>query len=87
MSGASDKSECSWSERLHLNGVQALYVHIPFCAHKCVYCDFASWATASSDPLMARYEAAIESQIQEAYALGLLEDCQSAYVGGGASRP
>lgn len=83
MSGASDKPECSWSERLHLNGVQALYVHIPFCAHKCVYCDFASWATASSDPLMARYEAAIESQIQEAYALGLLEDCQSAYVGGG----
>ena len=83
MSGASDRPECSWSERLHLNGVQALYVHIPFCAHKCVYCDFASWATASSDPLMARYEAAIESQIQEAYALGLLEDCQSAYVGGG----
>lgn len=83
MSGASDKPECSWSERLHLNGVQALYVHIPFCAHKCVYCDFASWATASSDPLMARYEAAIKSQIQEAYALGLLEDCQSAYVGGG----
>ena len=83
MLGASGRPECSWSERLHLNGVQALYVHIPFCAHKCVYCDFASWATASSDPPMARYEAAIESQIQEAYALGLLEDCQSAYVGGG----
>lgn len=22
----------------------ALYIHIPFCAHKCAYCDFASWA-------------------------------------------
>ncbi|MBQ4089848.1 MAG: radical SAM family heme chaperone HemW [Clostridia bacterium] len=22
----------------------ALYIHIPFCAQKCAYCDFASWA-------------------------------------------
>ena len=22
---------------------QAVYVHIPFCVHKCAYCDFASY--------------------------------------------
>ena len=22
----------------------AIYIHIPFCARKCAYCDFASWA-------------------------------------------
>src|SRR5688500_15158034 len=29
------------------------YVHIPFCAHKCGYCDFASWA--GIDALQSRY--------------------------------
>ena len=23
---------------------QALYLHIPFCVQKCLYCDFASYA-------------------------------------------
>ena len=30
-----------------------LYVHIPFCASKCAYCDFASWAGRQAD--MSRY--------------------------------
>ena len=75
--------DSSWSERLHMSGVRALYVHIPFCAQKCAYCDFASWQTASYDALMEHYQASIESQIQETQELGLLEDCQSAYIGGG----
>lgn len=63
--------------------VSALYLHIPFCARKCAYCDFASWATPAGDPLMAAYARALEAQVAEAAALGLLDGCETAYVGGG----
>ena len=65
------------------SGVKALYLHTPFCARKCAYCDFASWATPAGDPLMAAYVRALEAQMGEAEALGLLEGCETAYVGGG----
>ena len=65
------------------SGVKALYLHTPFCARKCAYCDFASWATPVGDPLMAAYVRALEAQMGEAEALGLLEGCETAYVGGG----
>ncbi len=61
----------------------ALYLHVPFCARKCAYCDFASWATPSGDPLMGAYERALEAQLDEVASLGLLEGCETAYVGGG----
>ena len=63
--------------------VGALYLHIPFCARKCAYCDFASWATPAGDPLMGAYARALEAQLDEAASLGLLEGCETAYVGGG----
>lgn len=63
--------------------VGALYLHIPFCARKCAYCDFASWATPAGDPLMAAYRRALEAQLDEAAGLGLLDGCATAYVGGG----
>lgn len=62
---------------------RALYLHVPFCARKCAYCDFSSWATPVGDPLMAAYVRALEAQMGEAEALGLLEGCETAYVGGG----
>ena len=64
-------------------GTRALYLHIPFCARKCAYCDFASWATPAGDALMGAYERALEAQLDEIASLGLLEGCETAYVGGG----
>ena len=28
---------------------QAVYVHIPFCVQKCLYCDFASYANCGEN--------------------------------------
>lgn len=69
--------------RLSSPSAGALYLHVPFCARKCAYCDFASWATPESDPLVPAYREALERQMGEAAALGLLEGCETAYVGGG----
>lgn len=73
----------SRSDRYHLPGAAALYLHVPFCAQKCLYCDFASWSTQRDDPLMATYVHALESQLAEVADLGLLDLCETAYVGGG----
>ncbi|MBP3885888.1 MAG: radical SAM protein, partial [Olsenella sp.] len=61
----------------------ALYLHIPFCSSKCLYCDFASWTTRSDDPLVAAYTMSVVEQVKAVSAAGLLEGCETAYVGGG----
>jgi putative oxygen-independent coproporphyrinogen III oxidase len=40
---------------------RAAYLHVPFCAHHCGYCDFA--VVAGRDDLMDRYLAALEVEI------------------------
>jgi oxygen-independent coproporphyrinogen-3 oxidase len=40
---------------------KAAYLHIPFCAHKCGYCDFAS--VAGAEALAERYLDALEREI------------------------
>lgn len=37
--------------------IQAVYVHIPFCHQKCLYCDFASYAGCSQQQMDAYAEA------------------------------
>lgn len=41
---------------------QALYLHVPFCRQKCLYCDFASYAGYSTEA-MKRYTQAVCKEI------------------------
>jgi oxygen-independent coproporphyrinogen-3 oxidase len=58
---------------------RAAYVHIPFCAHKCGYCDFAS--LAGVDHLADRYLSALEREIEAA--LVEPQEVDTIFVGGG----
>jgi oxygen-independent coproporphyrinogen-3 oxidase len=42
--------------------VESLYVHVPFCAHKCSYCAF--YSEASSGEVMSRYVAALVREME-----------------------
>jgi putative oxygen-independent coproporphyrinogen III oxidase len=46
-----------------------VYLHVPFCAHRCGYCDFAT-AVPDSDEQMARYVAALRTDIQRTVGAG-----------------
>ena len=62
------------------NGVRHLYVHLPFCAHRCGYCDFvtvvgrAGQHAAYVDGLLA--ELTLESAV-------LASQVETIFVGGG----
>jgi oxygen-independent coproporphyrinogen-3 oxidase len=54
-----------------------LYVHFPFCARKCSYCDFPSFA--GQDDLMERYLAALHREIEAAPRVKV----RTVFLGGG----
>ena len=58
-----------------------LYLHVPFCAHICPYCDFNTYAGQSD--LIPRYVAALEREIvAQGVALGGRE-ADTVFLGGG----
>ena len=59
---------------------RAAYVHVPFCAHKCGYCDFASLAGA--DHLADRYLDALEREMAMATE-GIPRPVDMIFIGGG----
>jgi len=59
---------------------RAAYVHIPFCAHKCGYCDFAS--LAGSDHLADRYLSALGREMKVATG-GEPRLVETIFIGGG----
>lgn len=58
----------------------ALYIHIPFCAQKCAYCDFASWAgrEAAREAYFAALEAELDTWISRAG-----NEFSTVFIGGG----
>lgn len=54
-----------------------VYLHVPFCAHRCGYCDFATWATDAPGPdgatvgdVMTRYVPALRADLGRQVARG-----------------
>lgn len=59
-----------------------LYIHVPFCASKCAYCDFASVSGASDDIVRAVFTG-IRTQVRRWAVTGLSGVLDTVYVGGG----
>ncbi|MEY2974278.1 MAG: putative oxygen-independent coproporphyrinogen oxidase [Actinomycetota bacterium] len=57
-----------------------VYLHVPFCAHRCDYCAFATWTDRTH--MAAAYLAAVRTEIGRAVAAGM-PTATSVFVGGG----
>jgi putative oxygen-independent coproporphyrinogen III oxidase len=58
-----------------------LYVHVPFCRHKCGYCDFNAYA--GMDRLMPDYVDALERELAFARERFAFQQLETVYFGGG----
>ncbi|MCI0521914.1 MAG: radical SAM family heme chaperone HemW [Chloroflexi bacterium] len=60
----------------------SLYLHIPFCRHRCAYCDFNTYA--GLDSLMEEYVAALRAEARfSARAVGEKAAAHTVFFGGG----
>lgn len=66
---------------LNMQPFRHLYLHIPFCRHKCGYCDFNAYARL--DGLMQPYVAALERELGYAADRYPFEALSTVYFGGG----
>ena len=63
------------------DGDLGVYVHIPFCARRCDYCDFATWTDRAW--LIDEYVDACATDARRRVADGMLTAASSVFVGGG----
>jgi oxygen-independent coproporphyrinogen-3 oxidase len=63
---------------LHATEPRAAYIHVPFCAHRCGYCNFT--LIANRPDLVERYLLALERELSW---LGRPRDVETLFVGGG----
>lgn len=63
------------------DGEVSVYIHIPFCVRKCLYCDFNSFA--ASEDMRGRYVSALMREIDESRSVIAGRDIASVYIGGG----
>lgn len=64
-----------------VQGPEALYIHIPFCTHKCHYCDFTSYIL-KGQPVDA-YLDALEVEMERTLAERPTSKIKTVFVGGG----
>ena len=80
------KKVSSSMKRINFNSwqqYQAIYVHIPFCKQKCLYCDFASYACFGEQEMRAYTEALChEIEVREEEASKVAAGA-TVYFGGG----
>ena len=61
------------------DSTRAVYIHVPFCARRCGYCDFS--IAVEKDHLIGRYLSALEREIAAALAEPL--NVETVFIGGG----
>ena len=61
----------------------ALYIHVPFCKRRCLYCDFATQAIGHDAPELRSYTDDIILAIRRAGRMGLMGSVRTIYIGGG----
>lgn len=62
---------------------KALYLHIPFCVRRCLYCDFATNAVPAGDPRIDEYVEDLCLQVRRKAREGELGQVETVYIGGG----
>lgn len=62
---------------------KALYIHIPFCRSRCVYCDFATKAIDPQSVEIREYMEDLIMEIRRASKEGKLGNLETVYIGGG----
>src|SRR5690606_17256025 len=66
------------SRASNVAGAAAAYVHVPFCAHRCGYCDFT--LVAGRDDLIGAYHDALAVELSS---LGQARPVRTLFFGGG----
>jgi oxygen-independent coproporphyrinogen-3 oxidase len=66
------------AERSRVGEFRSVYLHVPFCAHHCGYCDFT--VIAGRDDLAGAYLQALELELES---LETARDVDTIFVGGG----
>lgn len=64
-----------------LGATAGVYIHVPFCAHICPYCDFNTYA--GQEGLIPRYVAAVEREIGQQGPAFASHQISSVFFGGG----
>ncbi len=67
-----------WRHELPWRWPRAAYIHIPFCAHHCGYCDFA--IATGQDHLIELYLDALDAELAT---LGEAQSVRTLFLGGG----
>ena len=67
-------------KRIGMSGVRHLYVHLPFCAHRCGYCDFVT-AVGRREQHSAYVDALLRELDEERHVLA--DEVETVFLGGG----